>query len=38
MQYNKPDLLKPHFVMLSKNLNNPEFIGFIKTIIREGSD
>lgn len=38
MQYNKPDLLNPHFVMLSKNLNNPEFIGFIKTIVREGSD
>jgi len=35
MHYNKPDLLNPHFVMLSRNMNTPDFVGFIQTIIRD---
>ncbi len=31
--YNKPNLLNPYFIMLNRELNNPEFIGFIKNII-----
>lgn len=35
MGYNKPILINPHFVMLNKQLNNPNFIAFIKQIIKE---
>lgn len=33
MQYNKPNLINPHFCMFNSSLNNPEFIHFIKDII-----
>ena len=32
MVYNKPNLLNPHFVMLSSKLNRPDFIQFLKQI------
>jgi 3'(2'), 5'-bisphosphate nucleotidase len=34
MEYNKPDMINPYFVMLSAHLNTPEFISFMKKIIR----
>ena len=35
LRYNKPNLLNPHFVMLSRNMNTPDFVGFIQTIIKD---
>ena len=35
LQYNRKDLINPHFVMLNARLNNPAFIGFMEEIIRE---
>jgi 3'(2'), 5'-bisphosphate nucleotidase len=35
MRYNKANLINPHFVMLSKGLNTPQFVAFIKEIISE---
>lgn len=35
MAYNKHDMINPHFVMLSAQLNTPEFITFLKKIIWE---
>lgn len=35
MRYNKANLINPHFVMLNAGLNTPEFVNFMKEIIRE---
>ena len=35
LQYNRKELLNPHFVMLNERLNTPGFIGFMKDIIRD---
>lgn len=35
VDYTKSNLLNPHFFMLNARLNTPEFIAFIKQIIRE---
>lgn len=35
LRYNRKKLLNPHFVMLNRRLNNPDFIRFLKAIIRE---
>lgn len=35
MAYNKPDMINPYFIMLSSQLNTPEFITFLKKIIEE---
>lgn len=35
VNYNKPDLISPHFVMLNSNLNKPDFVAFLKQIICE---
>jgi 3'(2'), 5'-bisphosphate nucleotidase len=34
MSYNKPILLNPHFIMLNANLNTPDFVSFLKIIIK----
>ncbi|MFV0592316.1 MAG: 3'(2'),5'-bisphosphate nucleotidase CysQ [Draconibacterium sp.] len=34
LQYNREDLINPHFVMLNSRLNTPEFIRFMKEIIQ----
>lgn len=33
LEYNKPVLKNPHFVMLNPNLNNPVFIQFLKELV-----
>lgn len=35
LRYNKVEMLNPHFVMLNSALNKPDFVNFIKEIIRE---
>ncbi len=34
LEYNRRELINPHFIMLNKRLNNPEFIGFMKKMIQ----
>lgn len=34
LTYNKPILINPHFVMLNKSLNSPNFIKFLKEIVQ----
>ncbi len=34
LHYNKPSLLNPHFVMLSRNMNSKDFVSFIQTMIK----
>jgi 3'(2'), 5'-bisphosphate nucleotidase len=34
VRYNKPHMKSPHFVMLNARLNTPEFVQYLKTIIR----
>ena len=33
MKYNKPTLINPHFFMLGKKLNTPEFKAYLKSIV-----
>lgn len=35
LDYNKPDMMNPHFVMLNSRLNNTRFIQFLKQIIHD---
>ncbi len=35
LRYNRREMLNPHFVMLSRQLNTPGFIAFLKGIIQE---
>ena len=35
LQYNRENLINPHFVMLNSHLNTPGFISFMKDIIHE---
>lgn len=35
LEYNRCDLINPHFVMLNNRLNNRDFIAFMKRIIQE---
>jgi len=35
LQYNREDLINPHFVMLNARLNTPEFIRYMQAIIQE---
>lgn len=35
LQYNREDLINPHFMMLNSRLNTPAFIRFMKEIIQE---
>jgi 3'(2'), 5'-bisphosphate nucleotidase len=35
LQYNRPELKNPYFVMLNSNLNTPPFLNFLKHIIQE---
>jgi len=35
MRYNKPEMLNPHFIMLSAPLNTPAFISYLKEIIQK---
>jgi len=36
LQYNRENLRNPHFVMLSKRLNTPSFIRFMKAVVGAG--